>query len=427
MSFGILDKVVITMTKIVKTFNLPNALVDMAKQHFNTTNVSKTITSCLTFTFLNNFSALSKDSLERYHFLKDVAERRNTTSYSVRVNMDILNAICTQSDKCASEAVIDAMVHTLSYNRTSSQEVNTPAKIINILGSKWDNRMQSAIKNIHDTANINWQLSIETCVGALGIHANFHFADTEIINDDDIEKINLYNIIKNNPVEFKVEALKFECTEESFIKLKESVSSNEELSDIKRAVRFFLLNYFSKRNSGHTFNNKSKQNLIKRLDNIGALSKRLNDVQIKNNDIFDIIKKYKYKTDIIFIVDPIYLDTNVYKSRKICSTTEHKKEFGWNEHQRLAKELRSIKGDFIYFCRITATRHKNKKGILKDSQDDIQRKDIEMLGRIDDLYWGYGFYYIDVELDNGTIERIITSFDFNGATQYAHTNESEVQ
>lgn len=79
--------------------------------------------------------------------------------------------------------------------------------------------MQSAIKHIKDSANIKWQESVETCVGALGIHANFKFADTELINDD-IEKINLYNVIKNKPIEFKKKALEFNCTEKDFEDLK---------------------------------------------------------------------------------------------------------------------------------------------------------------------------------------------------------------
>lgn len=135
---------------------------------------------------------------------------------------------------------------------------------------------------------------------------------------------------------------------------------------MEKAVRFFLLNYFSKRNSGNTFSLKSKKSLLRRLDSIGYLSERLNNVKITEKDIFDIIKKYKNKNNILFIVDPIYLDTNVYTKRQ--TQTEHGKEFGFAEHKRLAKELRSIKGDFIYFCRITTTRRKNKKHELIESQ-----------------------------------------------------------
>lgn len=45
-----------------------------------------------------------------------------------------------------------------------------------------------------------------------------------------------------------------------------------------------------------------------------------------------------------------------------------------------------------------------------------------MKGCIDDLYWGYGYYYIDVLYDkeDNTTERIITSFYFSGAQPYGN-------
>ena len=64
--------------------------------------------------------------------------------------------------------------------------------------------------------------------------------------------------------------------------------------------------------------------------------------------------------------------------------------------------------------------------------DKCKTGDRHMLGRIDDLYWGYGFYYIDVPYSNdGTIEHVITSFDFDGAKPYgssvSHPAETEVE
>lgn len=151
---------------------------------------------------------------------------------------------------------------------------------------------------------------------------------------------------------------------------------------------------------------------------------RLANVSILENDLFHIIKKYMYDQDTLFIVDPIYLDTNVYTQRTIRTATKHGANFGWKEHQQLAKVLQKISGDFIYFCRITATRHRNQQGNLTDDTETLARADIEMRGRIDDLYWGHGFYFFDVSLDVG-VERIITSFPFEGATPYEES-ESEV-
>lgn len=409
------------MAKLIKTLQLPVKLVELAKQHFKTPNASEAICSCIEFAMMNCLLALLDESLAIYHLL-NVKERRTLKNYSVRIEDYAMDALKSVTTKSLNDAVVTAMVLTLS----PTKHVIPPQslKLINILGSKWDGRMQSAIE--HVVSNRSWKNSYETCVGALGIHANFNLAEKELINDDDIEKINLYNCIQQYAFEFKAKALRFECTKEAFDELKKIDYSEKAIPNVDRAVRFFILNFCSARNSGNTYDSKSRQTLYNRLEVIASLSTRLEGVHITNMDIFDVLRKHKRETNTLFIVDPIYLDTNVYKNRTLGTETEHGKEFGWMEHQRLAKELRSIKGDFIYFCRITASRRKNQQNELIDSPETIQRKDIEMLGRIDDLYWGYGFYYVDVPLNDGTIERIITSFDFEGSTPYGSEVESEV-
>lgn len=411
------------MAKTIKTLQLPSKLVELAEQFFKTSNASQAICSCIEFAIMQCLIALQDESLKIYHLLS-IEERRTTKTYSVRIEDYAENALLSVSNQPLSKAVINAMVLTLS----SSNLITPPQslKLINILGSKWDKRMQSAIKQVFE--NKHWQYSYETCVGALGIHANFELADTELINDDDIEKINLYICIQRHAFELKSKILPFGCTQADFTNKKDEKdkkNSNLTIPNVDRAVNFFISNYFSIRNTGNTYAQKTKQSLYHRLEVISSLSARLKNVHITNGDIFDVINRYKRKSNALFIVDPIYLDANVYKNRTIATNTKHGKEFGWNEHQRLARELRSIKGDFVYFCRITASRYKNYQNKLLDSPETLHLKDIEMLGRIDDLYWGYGFFYIDVPLDNGTIERIITSFDFKGATPYGV--ESEVQ
>lgn len=402
------------MPKLTKVLKLPVKLVELAKQHFKTSNATQAICNCIQFTIMHCLLTLSSEErFEIYHLL-DIEERRTLKNYSVRIEDYTVNALKSVfNNQPLSAAVKDVMALTLSTADTVSMH---PSKLINILGSKWDKRMQSAIKQV--VANRKWEKSYETCVGALGIHANFNLADTELINDDDIDKINLYRCIQKYAFEFKAKALIFGCTESDFTEKKNTNYSSNDFSDVDRAVGFFILNFFSVRNSGHTYISKSKQAFFKRLEVIAPLSKRMHDVHITNDNLFEVLEKHKNETHALFIVDPIYLDTNVYKSRTLDKEKEHDKEFGWDKHLRLAKELRSIKGDFIYFCRITASRHKNRQNKLIDTPETLHLKDIEMQGRIDDLYWGYGFYYIDVPLDNGTIERIITSFEFEGSTLY---------
>ena len=405
-----------------KTLHLPTKLVDLAEQHFATNNASQAIRSCIEFSIMNCLSELQTDSNDIYHLL-NLRERRDKKYYSVRIEDYAAEALTSITNKSISDAVITAMVLTLSF--TEHPTTTKSLKLINILGSKWDERMQSAIGDV--VSGKSWGKTYETCVGALGIHANFVLSDNELINDDDIEKINLYQCIQQYAFEFKAKTLLFDCTEAGFNSLKKCDYSNTPIPNVDRAVRFFIMNYFSTRNSGSTYINKRKKTLYAHLDVISPLSERLQNVKITNMDIFDVLHKHKREPNVLFIVDPIYLDANVYRSRTLGTVTEHGKEFRWEEHQRLAEVLRSIKGDFIYFCRITASRHKIQCNELLDAFETLRRRDIEMHGRIDDLYCDYHLYYMDIPLDNGTIERIITSFDFDGSTPYTFlTTEQEV-
>lgn len=93
-------------------------------------------------------------------------------------------------------------------------------------------------------------------------------------------------------------------------------------------------------------------NIVQRKEEI-----RLKETKIYNMDILELIEKNKNAQNTIFIVDPPYLNTNVYKNDIL---TLQNKEFGYKEHVKLAKLLRQItkegeNNDFIYFCRITAT------------------------------------------------------------------------
>lgn len=52
------------------------------------------------------------------------------------------------------------------------------------------------------------------------------------------------------------------------------------------------------------------------------------------------------------------------------------------------------------------------------TEEQIAFEDKNLLEIINTMYHGEDFYYIDISLDAGVIERIITSFHFKGATRY---------
>ncbi len=321
-------------------------------------------------------------------------------------------------------------------NKTSDEITNkNPYKpLLHILGSKYDARMYGTIYNIFETSNIDWETSVETCAGALGIHMNHCPAKSQVINDDDWNKINLYRTIQESPEELILKMISIPLNKDTFKDLKEEADkeknqlkdSGVKVSskiDINAAARYLYLNIVSFRHMGNTFLNTIKEkNYRETLSRIYSFHEKLKDTVIHEKDIFKVINKYRKNPNTLFIVDPNYLNANAYLDRIIKKPEEYGAAFGLNEHKKLAKLLCSIKknsgNDFIYFCRITATRKKDKKNNLISDPKELEILDRDLKETINDLYYNHGLYYLDVELDNGTIERIITSFPFKDATPY---------
>ena len=126
---------------------------------------------------------------------------------------------------------------------------------------------------------------------------------------------------------------------------------------------------------------------------------------IHEKDIFKVINKYRKNPNTLFIVDPNYLNANAYLDRIIKLLCSIKKNSGNN---------------FIYFCRITVTRKKDKKNKVISDSEELKILDRDLKEKITDLFYKFKqhLYYLDVELDNGIIERIITSFPFENAISY---------
>lgn len=331
-------------------------------------------------------------------------------------------------------AVVLHLLKNINIDETIDETTNKP--LLHILGSKWEARMRNAIDKIFTTSNIDWETSVETCAGALGIHMNHCHAELQIINDDDWNKMNLYRTIKEFPEELILKMICIPVDRNTFNELKKEAAKEKELLeqskikvsskiDINAAARYLYLNIVSFRHMSNTFLNTIKEeNYRKTLSRIYPFHEKLKDTVIDEKDIFKVINKYRKNPNTLFIVDPNYLDTNAYLDRIIKKPENYGAAFGLDEHKKLAKLLCSIKknsgNDFIYFCRITATRKKDKKNKVISDSEELKILDRDLKEKITDLFYKFKqhLYYFDVELDNGTIERIITSFPFKDATPY---------
>lgn len=417
------------MKRRLTTITISEKLVEMACERYAEKKISASIINGLLDFFLLPKKSQRTDSFS-LHQLLNIKERQSKKNISIRLPEALFNMLSTlQSDSTFSETVEIILATSLYFPLEKANFPKESLHLLRVMGSKFDSRMEDAISHIFKTAGRKWETSVETCAGALGIHCNHHLATKrEFINDDDWEKINLYKAVKENPRQLLLHALSLDASPAVFNELKRQPSVQPtNVINYAEAAKFLFLNANSYLNDGSTFlTGMNNRRWLKRLISIYPLHKRLQNTKIVEADLFKVINKYRALSNALFIVDPPYLDTNVYRGRTVRNETENGKEFGWSEHQKLAKLLSQLKtkngNDFIYFCRITATRKKNKVNHIVSTTKELRSNDQHIKGMVDDLYYGHGFYYLDVELDNGTLERIITSFPFEGATLYGGTS-----
>ncbi len=430
------------MKNKVYTFTLPEALVNKLLDFSQEENISKAILDGIVYALRDSHTRSHLDDFF-LHQLLTIDERKQTKQYSVRYNETLERSLSyyKQDGLTNSDIVTFFLANYLStcisieFQENQYNFLDVPGNyqseqdlhLLRIMGSKWNNKMQYAIQHILGTKH--WNTSIDVCAGALGIFSNFRFADNEIINDIDLRKTNVYKGIQENFQKITLAMYALLPNKETFDKQKEELEKADEQLlkscgkkiSIPGIISYLYLNSLSARNTRTTYSERSIETYRNDWKAILLLHNRLKDTKIYSMDILKLIEKNKNAQNTIFIVDPPYLNTNVYKNDILTSAN---KEFSYKEHKKLAKLLRQItkKGtnnDFIYFCRITATRKKDQKTKKITNSATLPAEDRHMKAMVDDLYWGYGFYYVDIAYDkDGTIERIITSFKFSGAKEY---------
>lgn len=406
--------------KITTTLNLPLELLEECQKIYDTTNRTKAINNALADFLLMPSSEQKLDTFALHQLFPDVTKRKKRKVVSVRIPRKLFNVIIAISGcNTINETVTMMLSRTLYKVWKQSHSAHPCLPLLYVWGNKWDSRMQDAIENIKSTAvNVAWDTCVEPCAGGLGIYSNFQFADTEIMSDCDWNTINLYKAIQENPRELIAWARSLKADKATFEQQKTLLKSIDHSSRVnyEAASAYLFLNINSyKSKGGSPYNHMSNDKYYRALAAVYPLHQRLNqranpqgqNTKLCNEDIFKVIEKYRKQEHVLFVIDPPYLDADLYNGKGNA--------FGEKEHKRLANMLRLVKqnnhNDFIYFCRITAPKRYQNAPYAEEYG-------IHMKACIDDLYYGHGFYYVDVELDAHTTERIITSFNFKGATEY---------
>ena len=411
----------------VKTLNIPTALIKKLKKAYALPkeNRSEAIRRGLADFLLLPFEEqiLTNDALEK---LLSVEEELDCLKISVKFPDDLLDVAEKLAGEESLSVTVTWMLARILYKPLVTDNTKCTERLLYVLGNKWNPEMQKAIKQIVETAASKWENSVETCTGGLGIFSNVKFAQKkQILNDNDWNKSNLLKAIRDYPRKLIVKARSLEASKNTFNRLRYCKVTPSKSVSIAAAARYLYLNLNSVMGECEIFDKAStEKKYYERLEQIYPLHRRLQDVEILDEDIFDVLKKHRKTDKCVFIIDPPYLDTSGYEKRIVRNEPSYGKTFGLEQHRNLATILRNIKqkegNDFIYFCRVTATRHKDQKTKqCKNTPTELAKLDRELQREIGRLYFGRGFYYIDVNTSpDGTTERIITSFNFDGATPY---------
>lgn len=407
---------------------LQTALLNMAKQAYGTENASYAIQSAMNEAVLKPTEELLKLSDRGeliYSVLKKPSERKEKRTVAFHYDADVADVIRHVGGLNMSEAVRLSLLVAVDQKKKGKTEAPSTEpdnlKTYLVQGNKFNKKLRSATKSILESVPSNVNCIVDICAGALGSFSAYHDPDKKmVLNDKDIRKINFIKSVQQNPAKVKALCLKhigydhirnadsFKIDNATLKKYNEQIDSY--LSNCKKynedaAALYLLTNLFSVRNKGASHRELSADTYFKRIDNIGNLSRALNDVVLSKKDIFSVIRKYCKSKEYLLVVDPPYIDTDGYlvytgTGKTKQSTLEAK------EHKKLAKLLRNGDARFIYFCRIT--------GANNWSDDELK-------GFIDDNYCNYGLYFKDVDIstsDRHIVERIITNFPFEGGSLY---------
>lgn len=297
--------------------------------------------------------------------------------------------------------------------------------ILRILGMK-DKMPQKLIKAIVEKAEAEKAvIHIETCIGGAGLQPTRMLLHPEkatwILNDIEEDKTDLYYVVCYYPLvlrdicekiisdicpcfQNKADNKYDDEKEHIHTMIREQIQKIDGITDSDKIIRaaITMLDYAGYKNDvAHQF-----AAFKKHTNNISALRSRMkvSKATITNADLFDVIKKYKNKEDVILYVDPPYYLTDGGYPEDLSEYEEHKK---------LCAHLHKAKCKWVLFCRIEASRSHGKSANSR-LVDDALRCFYEN-------NYLFNGHYSDKWTCSKTQELVITNFEFDGCTSYDFT------
>lgn len=159
-------------------------------------------------------------------------------------------------------------------------------------------------------------------------------APLEVYNDAESNLVNLFRCIKYHCGELQKELEWRLNSREDFYSYKAQLSSPG-LTDIQRAALFYMLIRISFGGDRRTFGCNTK-NLGNAMEQLPAVSKRLNGVVIEHKDFENLINVYDRPGALFYCDPPYHMTEDMYDV-----------PFNEEDHRRLRDALSRIKGRFL--------------------------------------------------------------------------------
>lgn len=135
---------------------------------------------------------------------------------------------------------------------------------------------------------------------------------TEVINDKDSNLINLFRVIKENPIQLREKILQMPISRQYFKEL--YTMNTTSLNTIDKAARTFYLirnsQYGDARNGFRTYTDRKPSRTMERIANeLVFVKERLKNVIIENMDYSSLLRKYESigKDNNLYFIDPPYI------------------------------------------------------------------------------------------------------------------------
>lgn len=250
------------------------------------------------------------------------------------------------------------------------------------------------------------------------LHNNIDSTDATL-NEFDELRYNLLTVIRDYPLEFKIEILSHKADKDYFEECKRALNGiykSNTSSDlnlhtkkgrITAATMYYLLFNCSHYGKGGCFiKNTSQDTYRQRADAISAIHTKLKNVSITNTDALHLLRRKKCIENALFYFDPPYINSEQYYTSKSMKGKVFK------DHQQLRDCIEELSQNNICFIsyRVTASATMKKKGYTTK----------KLRHKLNDLYANRGFHFALKKLTGRSkqVEILICNRPFAGSKPY---------